>query len=224
MPKIPRECQTGVYKILNTVTGKIYVGSAAVSFKTRWVIHRADLRGGRHFNCYLQRSWNKHGEKAFKFIVLDCCLPEQCLEREQQWLDKLQPYTKGKGYNLSKVAGSAMQGRNHSPESCKKMSLSQKGNKGQVKATAAAAIANRGKKRSEAFCKNLSEKLTGREFSEEHKEKIKATHWTKQPGAREIIERTAAFNRGKQHTEEHKRKISQAGYARWEQIRQESVG
>lgn len=221
MPKIPRECQTGVYKILNTVTGKVYVGSAAVSFKVRWTIHRADLRGDRHFNHYLQRSWNKHGEKAFRFIVLDCCLPEQCLEREQQWLDELQPYVRDKGYNLSKVAGSAMQGRNHTEESRKKMSLSQKGNKGQVKATIAAAIANKGKKRSEAFCKNLSDKLTGRGFSEEHKANIKATHWTKQPGAREIIEHTAALLRGRQHTEEHKKKISAANYRRWDRYREQ---
>jgi len=105
---------TGVYLIINQVSGKVYVGSAAQSIYKRCHDHRGALRYDRHKNIHLSRSWRKHGEAAFIFVVAEECDPELCVEREQHWMDRLQR----KGYTLfNRVfkAGSVL-GLRHSDE------------------------------------------------------------------------------------------------------------
>lgn len=51
----------------------------------------------------MQRSWDKYGESAFVFAVLERCPSEQAVAREQVWIDKLQPK-----FNTAKVAGSSL--------------------------------------------------------------------------------------------------------------------
>lgn len=100
---------TGVYIILNKINRKRYVGSAAVDLTKRWENgHRKLLRVRGHCNRHLQASWNKYGEAAFQFIVLERCVPEQCLEREQYWLDVLKTWKRENGYNLCQKAGSVL--------------------------------------------------------------------------------------------------------------------
>ncbi len=105
---------TGVYLIINLTSHKIYVGSAAQSMCKRVHDHRGALRADRHKNIHLSRSWRKHGEEAFIFVVAEECPPEKCVEREQHWMDRLQR----KGYKLlNRVfkAGSVL-GLRHSEE------------------------------------------------------------------------------------------------------------
>jgi group I intron endonuclease len=56
----------GIYTIECVANGKVYVGSAK-DFEGRWTIHLNNLRGNRHINPHLQRSFNKYGEESFKF-------------------------------------------------------------------------------------------------------------------------------------------------------------
>ena len=101
--------QTGVYCIRHKRSGKRYVGSAARStLLERWADHLKRLRGGYHYNKYLQRAWNKHGEDAFEFIILERCPSKKCVEREQYWMDKLKAYKKRVGYNGTPKAGSQL--------------------------------------------------------------------------------------------------------------------
>ena len=51
----------GIYKIINVVNNKFYVGSA-VDLKRRKTRHFSELRTGKHNNRYLQSSWDKYGE------------------------------------------------------------------------------------------------------------------------------------------------------------------
>lgn len=81
---------TGVYTIQNTVSGKIYVGSAKM-FNRRRAQHRSALRGGYHQNKHLQASWNKHGEKAFVFRLILICKPEHMRQYEQLVIDNFYP-------------------------------------------------------------------------------------------------------------------------------------
>lgn len=60
----------GVYKILNTVNGRAYIGSTSC-FKARWKVHRRDLRAGKHANQSLQNAWDKYGEIAFVFSIIE---------------------------------------------------------------------------------------------------------------------------------------------------------
>lgn len=62
----------GIYIIRNTVTDKLYIGKS-VDIKKRFNTHKHNLRNGRHCNKYLQRAWDKYGESAFEFCVLEEC-------------------------------------------------------------------------------------------------------------------------------------------------------
>ncbi len=78
---------SGIYVIINTVNSKVYVGSTK-DLEGRWGQHRRELCKGVHCNPYLQRSWSKHGENAFEFMVCEYTdNTEQLIEREQYWLD-----------------------------------------------------------------------------------------------------------------------------------------
>jgi group I intron endonuclease len=79
--------KTGVYLITNVVNGKIYIGSATKSFKRRWAEHKKTLRGSRHINRYLQRSWSKYGEPAFTFDVLEETAPDDAVAAEEFWIN-----------------------------------------------------------------------------------------------------------------------------------------
>jgi len=105
-------------------TGKIYIGSA-VNLYVRFYGHRTALRGKRHQNQHLQSAWNKHGEHAFTFTVLELVLAPFLLEREQYYLDKLKACDPKRGFNIYRTAGSPY-GRIVSEETRRKMSESQK--------------------------------------------------------------------------------------------------
>jgi group I intron endonuclease len=76
----------GIYKIINVVNNKFYVGSA-VDLKRRKTRHFSELRNGRHNNRHLQAAWVKYGEQAFVFVVVEE-LPDEAdlLAAENVWL------------------------------------------------------------------------------------------------------------------------------------------
>lgn len=104
MPRSVR--RTGVYRITNVVNGKVYVGSASFCLERRMSGHRNSLANGAHHNRHLQRSWNKHGPTCFRFDVLEYCDPEECVRREQFFIDSLSAADPRFGYNISPTAGS----------------------------------------------------------------------------------------------------------------------
>lgn len=98
----------GVYAIVNSVNGKLYIGSSASTFSRRWTQHRHELRNGRHKNRYLQSAWNKHGEAAFKFKILCVTEPREAVEYEQAFIDLHKAADREFGYNLAAIAGSTL--------------------------------------------------------------------------------------------------------------------
>jgi hypothetical protein len=51
---------SGIYKITNLKTGKVYIGKAS-RVSSRLANHKYLLRNNKHVNVYLQRAWNKYG-------------------------------------------------------------------------------------------------------------------------------------------------------------------
>lgn len=98
---------SGIYKILNKVTGKFYIGSA-VNLKARWTQHTGKLRSNIHPNRYLQASWNLYGDASFEFIILEYCNKDSLPEREQFWIDTTNCCNREVGYNLYVIAGSPL--------------------------------------------------------------------------------------------------------------------
>lgn len=60
----------GIYKIINIINNKFYVGSAE-DFARRKRVHWWRLRRGDHANAKLQASWNKYGESSFTFVIVE---------------------------------------------------------------------------------------------------------------------------------------------------------
>ena len=61
---------SGIYKIVNLITGKYYVGSTK-SFETRKTCHFSRLRNNNHTNKHLQNAYNKYGADNFKFEIVE---------------------------------------------------------------------------------------------------------------------------------------------------------
>lgn len=75
-----------IYKIINVINNKFYIGSA-VRFQRRKMEHLRKLRKQEHSNKHLQASWNKYGEQAFVFVVIEeIASDKDLLAAENVWL------------------------------------------------------------------------------------------------------------------------------------------
>jgi len=97
-----------IYKIINAVNNKFYVGSA-VNFEKRKARHLWRLRRGDHANKHLQAAWHKYGDKAFVFAVVEV-VPDDAdlLAAENVWLKE--HVGKGYCYNLGTDATAPTRG------------------------------------------------------------------------------------------------------------------
>ena len=77
----------GVYQVINKQTGERYIGKSK-SPNNRRRRHWSHLRGGYHENPNLQEAYDKYGEDAFEFEMIEHCEPDQLLKREAYWIKK----------------------------------------------------------------------------------------------------------------------------------------
>lgn len=120
--------KTGIYSITNLVNNKQYIGSTCQSFNERWRKHLSHLKLNKHHSNYLQKSFNKHGRENFVFTILEFCSPEDCLKREQYYLDLFKVYESEFGYNICAFAGNTL-GRRLSEDAKRRISEAAKGHK-----------------------------------------------------------------------------------------------
>lgn len=76
-----------VYEIINIETGKKYFGST-VDYKRRVFRHKNELRNGTHPNIWLQLDFDKYGESAFKFNILEKGKPSKIKYIEQDYINQ----------------------------------------------------------------------------------------------------------------------------------------
>ena len=88
-----------IYSLLNTVTNKSYIGQA-VNLKERKRKHFEALRGNRHFNQHLQSSFNKYGEKVFKFFPIFECEDKDLDYYEDLFIKLFKTQNDEYGYNI----------------------------------------------------------------------------------------------------------------------------
>lgn len=112
---------SGLYKIINLINGKFYIGSA-VHFRKRWELHRSNLKNNKHDNRHLQNAWNLHGDEAFKFEILKFCDKKDLLNNEQIYINWLNPE-----YNICKIVANSRLGVKSSPEHVAKIIAANKG-------------------------------------------------------------------------------------------------
>ncbi len=219
---------SGIYVILNTKNGKIYIGQAQ-DFATRWYMHRAALKNNRHNNRHLQAAWNKYGAKAFKFQRLEHCPTEQLDEREQHYLNVYM--AKGICYNVAKDVKAAMRGRRHSEETREKISKSSKSPTPETRKKMSEAkrtiseesrrrmsAPNKGKIVSEETRRKMSEAHKGHTVSEESRRRMSEGH-TGKCVTPETRQRMSEVQKGHIVSEETRRKMSESQLRRYEHKR-----
>jgi group I intron endonuclease len=113
-----------IYKITNTVTGKIYVGKA-INFFNRYKYYKYNFRYKR---MYIYRAMAKYGFDKFKFEVLEVCSVDNLIEREIYWITILNSNSRDIGYNL-RTDSKENSGFYHTEETKQKLSEFFKGRK-----------------------------------------------------------------------------------------------
>lgn len=147
--------QGGIYCIVNLDDGHgtAYIGSTN-NLTRRWNQHRYVLRNGICGNAFLQRSWNKYGETAFRFHTLEYINEEHLLiDKEQLWYNRFAET--GRTFNSGKFVDAPNRGVKFGEKSRLNMSLAHIGNR-----------------HTEETKRKMSKSRRGRKKSAEHKEKI----------------------------------------------------
>ncbi len=102
----------GIYRIVNKVTQKCYVGQSQ-NIEYRWKVHIGILSRNGYGNSKLQNAWNKYGKDNFIFEILEECEVAKLDEREIYYIQIYNSYEDG--YNHTK-GGSGVRGWHHSQE------------------------------------------------------------------------------------------------------------
>lgn len=180
---------SGIYKIVNTLNGKVYVGSTK-DFQKRWRKHFNDLEKQQHSSIKLQRSYNKHGKDVFVCEIIEEIPYEKdkILEREQYWIDTLN--SKENGYNIADASfGDCLTNHPQREEIISKIKKTLKDKNSAMSAE------ERKEKWSQPGVKNG---MYGRHRTEEEKRHLS-----------EINKGRPSIFKGKHHSEETKRKLSE---------------
>ena len=93
----------GIYKIVNELNNKMYIGQS-INIYERWRHHKIQLRHDKHHNSHLQNAWNKYGEQNFQFVIIEECSESVLDVREIYYITKYNTFVhskNAKGYNLS---------------------------------------------------------------------------------------------------------------------------
>lgn len=171
---------SGVYKICNTVDGKVLVGSSS-DLHTREREHWCTAQKGEHRNAHFQAAWNLVGASAFRFEVLELCSRENLILREDYWMSVYKSLSREYGYNTKTASGVV-----HSEETKYKMSLAKQGTnhwiygkhhseatKSKIAAAQKGVLSNAyGRPRPASVRAKISKGLTGRPCSAETRKKI----------------------------------------------------
>ena len=76
-----------VYRIMNNLNGKIYIGSSR-NIQHRFTEHKNQLNDGWHHSEDLQRDWNLYGENNFSFDILVETDEANARKVEQEYITK----------------------------------------------------------------------------------------------------------------------------------------
>ena len=124
-----REKICGIYKIINKIDGKVYIGQS-IDILRRWYEHLWAAGQQRYSNLLLYKAFAKYGVENFSFDIVERCDESKLLEREIYYIDKYRSYVgfdDCNGYNMT-LGGDGNRGAERTPEW--KLHISE-GNKGQ---------------------------------------------------------------------------------------------
>ena len=92
-----------IYKIINTVNSKVYIGQTTRNIKVRWNEHlrkRFD-ENSKRYNLHLYKSIRKYGKDAFTIEAIECCDNDLLNDKEVFWIKHYNSADPNCGYNLT---------------------------------------------------------------------------------------------------------------------------
>ena len=96
------EIISGVYKIVNTITGDFYIGSSK-DVKRRWKEHKCPSTWKNYPNNPMYLDMQKYSVDKFELQILEETESEHLKETEQQFIEKMHPtYNSNKANGLDK--------------------------------------------------------------------------------------------------------------------------
>lgn len=113
-----------IYRITNMMNDKYYIGSSQ-SFERRVWQHKNELKKGVHKNPKLQAAWNKYGEDAFVFEIIETVSDDRQLQVEDTYL--MQCIDDPLNYNINRSAELSRLGIKLSDEAKQNISVGRKG-------------------------------------------------------------------------------------------------
>ena len=175
------QIKSGIYKIINKIDGKYYVGSSK-NINIRWYNHIKDLKENKHYNDFLQRAWNKFGSDNFEFVIIELVNDKtKLLLIEQTYLNKAKleqqcTYNlnwQAKGGDISEYSRLKLKNRHFSEEHSKKISESKIGKPRSKETKEKIKIANTGKKHTMETRSKISNSHIGKIISDKTKLKFR---------------------------------------------------
>jgi len=92
--------KSGIYKIKNVVNNKVYIGQAK-NLNTRYREHLYYIKNNKHYNYYLQKSFEKYGKENFNYSILEEVEDDSLLNiREKYWIDYYGGINSNNTYNF----------------------------------------------------------------------------------------------------------------------------
>ena len=191
-----KDALCGVYKIVNNINSKVYIGQS-INIKARWKDHINSLNRKDSRCTLLQRAWNKYGQENFSFEILELCSEDMLDEIEIRYIDAYDSHNNG--YNIEPGGN---QYKHLTDDTKKKIG-----------------DANRGRIRSEEAKQKMSElrsgknnAMYGKHHSEESKKKMSDSKKGKSGHAQTDYQKECArlANLGKDVSQETRRKLSEA--------------
>ena len=95
-----REKVCGIYKIVNKINGKFYIGSSNDIYG-RFTRHKYQLNNNKHTNEHLQAAWNAYGAHNFELQIVEMVDLQNLLIRETYYIQYYKCTDRTVGYNKS---------------------------------------------------------------------------------------------------------------------------
>ena len=170
-----------IYKIINDINNKIYIGQTVETPEKRWIRHKRCRNYKKYQHIHFYKALNKYGIEHFSVFEVKK-IEVKTKNQLKQELDKWEKYyikefdSFKNGYNSTEGGDGGMLGFKHTEESKRKMSKSHKGVIPSEETRKKMSIAQKGKTFSEETKKILSEKLKERGWTQEAIRKSASKH------------------------------------------------
>lgn len=95
-----------IYKIINQINQKVYIGQTKISIEIRFKQHLNDAKRKKNVNRRISKAIKEYGKENFQIELLEECPNNLLNEREKYWIKKYNSFYDGYNATLGGEGGS----------------------------------------------------------------------------------------------------------------------